>query len=321
MEGCGLRSKLDNDDERRTLEGLLDAFGAVFSLKEIASAYCKACRGSCGYDLQKSRDRYPTLGSLSCASGNKNLNWKTNGTKFPREQKRHDDLQHELLSTLFHFPNRSEEISREMVAINAVKRSKAFRQVVVEPLRDTTVERKTANMSPRNDIEEDDEGDNYLVLRKAVKEYRATMKEYYKAAIEAFAQGDHARASKLLEEGQFFHGKAREADEESAQMITEARNGETEDAVSLDLQNQDAKEAIRLLKCHLSSLSGISSMKYLKVIVETNGEDVSKRSRNKRLIIKLLEKESITWVEDGNPGTIKIRLDEINPKCLSFAKK
>ncbi|KAL7242457.1 hypothetical protein ACSBR1_014939 [Camellia fascicularis] len=268
----------------------------------------------------ESRDRYPTLGSLSCAGGYKNLNWKTNGTKFPREQKPHDDLQHELLFTLFHFPNRSEGISRETVAINAVKRSKAFRQVVVEPLRDTTVEGKTANMSPRNDIKEDDEGDSYLVLRKAVKEYRATMKEYYKAAIEAFAQGDNARASRLLEEGQFFRGKAREADEESAQMITEARNGETEDAVSLDLQNQGAKEAIRLLKCHLSSLSGISSMKYLKVIVETNGEDVSKRSR-KRLIIKLLEKESITWVEDGNPGTIKICLDEINPKCLSFAKK
>ncbi|THG03719.1 hypothetical protein TEA_009088 [Camellia sinensis var. sinensis] len=231
------------------------------------------------------------FGFASCSYLNKNLNWKTNGTKFPREQKRHDDLQHELLSTLFHFPNRSEEISRETVAINAVKRSKAFRQVVVEPLRDTTVERKTANMSPRNDIEEDgllskyvDEGDNYLVLRKAVKEYRATMKEYYKAAIEAFAQGDHARASKLLEEGQFFHGKAREADEESAQMITQARNGETEDTVSLDLHNQGDKEAIRLLKCHLSSLSGISSMKYLKVIVETNGEDVSKRSRNKRLV-------------------------------------
>ncbi|CAL5409843.1 unnamed protein product [Camellia sinensis] len=46
MEGCGLRSKLVNDDERRTLLGLLDAFGAVFSLKEIASAYCKACGGS-----------------------------------------------------------------------------------------------------------------------------------------------------------------------------------------------------------------------------------------------------------------------------------
>ncbi|XP_028091998.1 putative nuclear RNA export factor SDE5 [Camellia sinensis] len=99
------------------------------------------------------------------------------------------------------------------------------------------------------------------------------MKEYYKAAIEAFAQGDHARASKLLEEGQFFHGKAREADEESAQMITQARNGETEDTVSLDLHNQGDKEAIRLLKCHLSSLSGISCKILFSLVLFCFGTD------------------------------------------------
>lgn len=35
------------------------------------------------------------------------------------------------------------------------------------------------------------------------------------------------------------------------------RNEETEDTVTLDLHENGAKEAIRLLKCHLSSLSGI----------------------------------------------------------------
>ena len=38
-------------------------------------------------------------------------------------------------------------------------------------------------------------------------------------------------------------------------------------------------------------------------------------------IIKLLKKESISWIEGENPGTILIRLDEIDPKCLSFARK
>lgn len=35
------------------------------------------------------------------------------------------------------------------------------------------------------------------------------------------------------------------------------RNEETEDTVTLDLHENGAKEAIRLLKFHLSSLSGI----------------------------------------------------------------
>lgn len=38
-------------------------------------------------------------------------------------------------------------------------------------------------------------------------------------------------------------------------------------------------------------------------------------------IIKLLEKESIAWIEGENPGTMLILLEEIDPKRLSFAGK
>uniref|UniRef100_A0A5B6ZEX4 DUF1771 domain-containing protein n=2 Tax=Davidia involucrata TaxID=16924 RepID=A0A5B6ZEX4_DAVIN len=277
--------------------------------------------GCCGYDMKKSMEK---LLDLSATTLDKRDNFLGESTKKSadrgsREQRERNDLQ-EVLAALFHAPERSEEFPGRTVAVNTVERSRASGQVVVEPLRDTNAEHKTCNMNQHQDTEEDDGEDSYRDLRRAVKEYRAAMKEYYKAAVEAFAKGDHVRASKLLEEGQFFHRKADEADEESVQKIFETRNTETEDAMSLDLHNHGAKEAIRLLKCHLSSLSGIPSMKYLKVIMETNDEDVSKGAR-KRLIIKLLDKESIKWIEEGNAGTILIRLDEINPKHLSFARK
>lgn len=39
-------------------------------------------------------------------------------------------------------------------------------------------------------------------------------------------------------------------------------------------------------------------------------------------VMKLLNKESIEWIEEkGNPGTILIRIDMIDPNRLSFAKK
>lgn len=102
------------------------------------------------------------------------------------------------------------------------------------------------------------------------------------------------------------------------------RNVETQDEMLLDLHEYGTKDAIRSLRSNLLLLSGIPSFKYLKVIIESNKEDVTKRDVTKgarrRLIMKLLEKESIEWTE-GDIGTILIQLDNINPKRLSFAKK
>lgn len=122
-----------------------------------------------------------------------------------------------------------------------------------------------------------------------------------------------------MEDGHRYQEKARQADEESNQKILETRNSETD--ILLDLHDFEAKEAVRLLKCHLLRISGISSFKYLKVILETNDVDNKKEAR-RRLVMKLLNKESIEWIEEkGNPGTILIRIDMIDPNRLSFAKK
>lgn len=327
MKGSGSKP-LDNEDETSILEGLLDAFGSAFSLKQIANAYCKAGRdanltGCCGYDLYKYAYKSPKVESISCAvGGNLNIYLKANGSKRPRKQKGHNDIEQEVLSALFHVPRSSEEFHARTFGVNTVKKSKASGKGVVEASTsmDTTVECKNDKINPHNAIEEEDEGDCYGMLRKAVREHRATIKEYYKSAADAFAKGDLSLGIRLLEQGQFYHTKAREADEESSTISVEPRNEETEDTVTLDLHENGAKEAIRLLKFHLSSLSGIPSMKYLKVIVETNDEDTSKGSR-RQLIIQLLEKESINWIERENPGTILILLEEINPKHLSFARK
>lgn len=83
------------------------------------------------------------------------------------------------------------------------------------------------------------------------------------------------------------------------------------------MKEHEAKEALRLLKCQLNCFSGISSFKYIKVILGDNKEG----SKNKRLIVKLLEGESIAWTEENDGLVMMIRVDEIDPKELSFAKK
>lgn len=119
-------------------------------------------------------------------------------------------------------------------------------------------------------------------------------------------------------QGQFYLNKAREADDECSKMILETKAEETQEMV-LDLRDHEPKVAIRLLKTHLSSLSGISSFEYLKVIFDANDQANKKRS-TRVMVLKLLEQESIKWVEGETAGTILIRLDNIDRNRLSFYK-
>ncbi|KAH1091131.1 hypothetical protein J1N35_018388 [Gossypium stocksii] len=302
---------------------------------------------SCGYNMQKSMKKLLDWSAVSLdkekkplgESGEKtndihlrtsrtsqeNMNIVLNADVAERQQKDRNDLQKEVLATLFNAPERSDELPERSEELprrskKPARRPIALGEIVERPLIDVTAEPKVDRVCSQEDKKDDeDEEDSFQVLRRAVKEYRGTMKEYYKAAVDAFAKGDQDEANKLLEQGQFFQEKARQADEESNQKIFETRNTETEDEMLLELHNHGTREAIQLLKCHLSSLAGIPSFKYLKVIINTDKEDSSKGTC-RRLVMKLLQKESISWSEGETSGIILIQLDNINPKRLSFAK-
>ncbi|XP_024951695.1 putative nuclear RNA export factor SDE5 isoform X6 [Citrus sinensis] len=133
-------------------------------------------------------------------------------------------------------------------------------------------------MDARDDDEDDE--NSYEVLRKAVKEYWILMREYYKAAFGAFIKGDHARVNKLLEQGHFFRQKASEADRKSAEKLVKTRNNEV---MTLDWHSIEPKEVVCLLRVHLTSLSGIPTIKHLRIVVGTSDED-SKKEAQKRMV-------------------------------------
>lgn len=303
--------------DRDAIQKVLDRCGydlqkSMDKLLDMSVATLDKRNGHPGEPSEKLEDIYPKLESSSCQ--NKSLRKSSSGSNGNRVL----DTQKEVLASLFNVNERSEESPVKTPANIAVKRTRAVGEET-EPPTDPTADHKIDPIYSRQDYKDDEgEEDSYQILRKAVKEYRSTMKEYYKAAAKAYAEGDFVRAGKLMEKGHIFNQKAREADEESAEKIFETRYMDTQEVFTLDLHADGAKEAIRLLKCYLSSLSSIPSIKYLKVIMETNDEDITKGAR-KRRILKLLEKESISWIEEGTAGTILICLEKINRKCLSFA--
>ncbi|XP_022926752.1 putative nuclear RNA export factor SDE5 [Cucurbita moschata] len=312
--------------------------------------------GSCGYDMKKSmeillnRSITPVderLGSgknstdmtvASCSrsdlisrqrnkpenhylGGNGNIASSKKDMELTNREKARIDLQKEVLTALF---NASEEPEEELPrrTVPRMKQSRARDWLLSEPFKDMEAEsEKCVEYEEKPSLDDEAEESNYQLLRKAVREYRGTMKEYYAAGIDAFAKGDSVRAAKLIDGGHFFHKKAQEADEQSSQLLFEPRNADTEDdEMLLDLHDIGGKEAVRVLKSQISSLSGIPSIKHLKVIFGADDKDTSKRSC-RRLVMKLLEKESIQWTEEENGSSIVIRLDIIDRTGLSFVKR
>ncbi|XP_038881794.1 putative nuclear RNA export factor SDE5 [Benincasa hispida] len=334
---------------------LFKMLGDGFSLKREV---IREVIGSCGYDMKKSmenllnRSTTPAeerLGSgnkstdmtaascsrsdlISCqrnkadnhyTGGNGNMASSKKVLELTNLEKTRSDLQKEILIALFDASEEPEEESPRRT-VPRRKQFKAYGQLVSEPFEDMDAEHEKLVQYKEQidlDVEVEDEENSYQLLRKAVREYRRTMKEYYAAAIDAFAKGDSVRAVKLIDEGHFYHKKAQEADEQSNQLIFEPRNADTEeDEILLDLNDLGGREAVSVLKSQISSLSGIPSIKHLKVTMEADDKDTSKRSC-RRLVMKLLEKESIEWTEEENGGSILIRLDTIDRKRLSFVKR
>ncbi|KAJ7948634.1 SMR domain-containing protein [Quillaja saponaria] len=289
-------------DVQKTMDKLLD----------MSASTLEKCDDLVGLAGENSAEKCPDIESAPCEGAS--ITTKTLPGS-PKKDNERFGLQKEILEALFTVPERPDELPKRTRLVRETRRSRPCGKPVVELPSDTILEHKIVAVEPQAVIENDDEN-GYEVLRRGVKEYWITMKEYYRAAFEAFTKGDHERADKLLQQGHFFNSKAREADEKSAHMLLETRD----DEVSLDLHLHEPREALQLLRLHLTNLSGTLAFTYLKVIVGTDDEDTKKGAR-KRLIIKQLDKESIKWTEEDNGRVIRIQLDVINPKRLSFYKK
>ncbi|XWS52047.1 hypothetical protein CRYUN_Cryun11dG0033700 [Craigia yunnanensis] len=323
-EGPSSRTTRNDTTHGDLEEFLFEMLGDGFQLDK---SVVQEVLGCCGFDVEKSMDK---LHDLSASTLEKSddvigiaaekltgkclddqlflIQDKPQSKDFAqRSPRRNKTLEKEVLEALFSVPVRSEEAPKRTHVVRVVKRSSVFGELVTEPLKDTDTSLTTTVvelLEVSKDVEDghDDDENSYDVLRLAVKEYWITMKEYFKAAVEAFAEGDRARAIKFTELGHFFNKKGREADERSAEKILETSCRDDE-IISLDLRNFEPKEAVNLLRVHLTSFSGIPCI------------------ANELLIMKQLEKESIKWNEEENGRIISIRIDVINPKHLSFAKK
>ncbi|OMO65171.1 hypothetical protein COLO4_31489 [Corchorus olitorius] len=198
---------------------------------------------SCGYDMQKSMEKLLDQSALNLEKQSKFLGESSkkpttmhpreegpsqdktrvlnaNGGELIRPQKNRNDLQKEVLASLFDGPERFDELPKSRVG--SAKRPLSLGELVEGPLIDFTAKKKADRVcSQVENKDEEGEEDSFQALRRAVKEYRDIMKEYYKSAADAFAKGDQDQANRLLEQSEFFREKAREADEESNRKIFE----------------------------------------------------------------------------------------------------
>ncbi|XP_048141549.1 putative nuclear RNA export factor SDE5 isoform X2 [Rhodamnia argentea] len=261
------------------------------------------------------------------AGGERSRSSQPKSAELTRQEIEKQNQEKEILATLFCAYKINDDEPplttgrRRSFLGNTRRRSRAFGNVVIPPPGDLSPEDKVRGTDSDRENNDHDMEDAYEVLRKAVLEHRRIMREYYGAAVEAYANGDRALAERLLEQGHFHKGKAREADEESNEKIyeTRGRNADADDEFLLDLRQQDPQEAVILLKSHLLSLPGIYSC--LKVAVKSySGVDTFKGACRRR-ILKLLENESIEWTQEGTTGNVSIALDKIQRERLSFYKK
>ncbi|XP_010502900.2 PREDICTED: putative nuclear RNA export factor SDE5 isoform X2 [Camelina sativa] len=307
--------------------------------------------GVCGYDVEKSTEKLLDLsdtkkyadggnsnempkvdpqrrGSTSCNQVEPQDFCQSDGARtFSGSQEGGSDktgLEKEVLKALFSGAERYEEEEPKLTRRFGERRARVTGRPVFKPLEDPFQERVVAMKRSSHTSKEDEDDENeFKAHRKAVHEYWNQMKEYYGAAAEAFSKGEPERARRLVEKGHFFGQKAREADDKSVAKMIEVKedDGSTckeDEVVTVNVNEHQAKEALRLLKRQLIYFSGISSFKYLRVTLGDKNEDFKSKRKH---IVKLLEGESIGWTEEDNGLVMMIRVDEIDPKKLTFAKK
>nr|KYP40976.1 hypothetical protein KK1_037665 [Cajanus cajan] len=202
-----------------------------------------------------------------------------NSTDSSKRDKDRAGLQKEILESLFSFTQISEELPKKRLPA----RARPYRGPYVRPTKNTTTTITEQPVDVESQIkDESDDENSYKTLRGAVREHWITMKEYYRAAVDAFVKCDYARADRLVEEGNFYNRKAREADEKSAQKLLQSSYESNDEEIPLDLHEHEPNQALHLLKFHLTTISGIHSIKYLRVIVGTEDED--RKGTRKKLV-------------------------------------
>ncbi|CAI9088642.1 OLC1v1023032C1 [Oldenlandia corymbosa var. corymbosa] len=314
-------------------EFLFQMLGEGFSLDK---SVIQDIVGQCGYDVTKSMDKLLYLSASKLGKSddileapvgrlmNKNPNMGLvqpespihhSSSGRPLSDTKKSDLEKEVLEALFNYSVRPEEEDKDYFPRRIVRTSSAYGKVVEKPLNETIIEHRSVIRRKRVNVNDEEGEDSYDGLRKAVTEYWRVMKEYYKAAADAFANQDHEKAQKLMEEGHFFMKKAREADEKSAIKLFESND---EEEIYVDLLDFEPKEAVHCLKVQLTSLSGVPGFTHLKVRLGRDEESAKDGSR-KRRITRLLTKEGIMWAEEENGWVYVIAIDRIDPKKLSFA--
>ncbi|CAA7029100.1 unnamed protein product [Microthlaspi erraticum] len=295
--------------------------------------------GVCGYDVKKSTEKlldlsdtkkYADAGISSEVMSKVDSQRQGSTSSYQVElqevsQSDKNALEKEVLEALFSGAERYEEVPKTARRFGE-RRPRVAGRPVFKPLEDPFKERVvTVKLSPHNAKEAEEDENEYRAHRKAVHEYLQEMKEYYGAAVEAFSKGETERAHRLVEKGHFFGQKAREADDKSiAKMLEDKKDDDSaykeDEVVTVNVNEHEPREALRLLKLQLKNFSGIASIKYLRVKLGDN-KDVSKCKRRLTAIAKLLEGESIAWSEEDNGLVMMIRVDEVDPKKLSFARK
>ncbi|KAI4312158.1 hypothetical protein MLD38_037001 [Melastoma candidum] len=330
------QARLQKDMEDFLFSMLGDGF-------QLDRAVIRDVLGKCGYDMKKSMDKLFDVSPVemkiggNCSQPSTKLPYSYSGyerspldTTYTEHSERvayanggeirgAKTLPNDVLLALYYNSEPEKELGSPAPP-KVAKQSKGFDQVVSESHENCHHNSQTCGSDLQDENGLNDEDGSYQVLRRAVQEYRVTMKEYYSAAIDAFSKGDHSRANKLMEQGKFFYKKARDADEESCKKIFDVRKEEEEQKnMLLDLHEHDVMAAIRLLKCHVINLAGMPTFNHLKVVIERDDKDTSKGTR-KRRVLRFLEKYSIKWVEDTNPGAILIPLADIDPSTIANKK-
>ncbi|XP_020525015.1 SMR domain-containing protein At5g58720 isoform X3 [Amborella trichopoda] len=156
-------------------------------------------------------------------------------------------------------------------------------------------------------------GDEYKFFRKPARLHWDDMKSLYKRAATAYTKGEWANAAHLSEKGRACKRMARKAEESASKRIFELRNKGVQNEVTIDLHGQHVKEALRILKFHITLFTCTPVIQRLRIITGRAAQGVARGI--KQSVINLLQKEGIGW-EEENVGTIVIRLEGV--KDLSF---